>query len=128
MWTLLEISMSTRTLHGLMGPVRGPILCTHTPIPKSDRPQQRRLPTTPFQPARSVSASIPFMSFDIGSSPASISFSSPQFGSTIGGGGSSANFDNEPPLLEELGINTKQIWNKTASILNPFRVKSIESV
>ncbi|KAJ0591340.1 putative Yip1 domain-containing protein [Helianthus annuus] len=52
------------------------------------------------------------MSFDIGSSPAS----TPQFtGST--------NFDGEPPLLEELGINTKQIWHKTLSVLNPFRVK-----
>lgn len=85
-------------------------------------PQQRRLPTAPFQPARSANSSIPFMSFDIGSSPASTSFTTPQFGSVIGG--ASANFDDEPPLLEELGINTKQIWNKTASILNPFRVKA----
>ena len=36
----------------------------------------------------------------------------------------STSFEDEPPLLEELGINTKQIWNKTISILNPFRVKS----
>lgn len=28
---------------------------------------------------------------------------------------------DEPPLLEELGINTKQIWSKTSSILNPIR-------
>lgn len=82
---------------------------------------QRRLPTAPFQPSRSSNPSIPFMSFDIGSSPASTSFSTPQFGSI---GSASANFDDEPPLLEELGINTKQIWNKTASILNPFRVKA----
>ncbi|CAI9296223.1 unnamed protein product [Lactuca saligna] len=64
---------------------------------------QRRLPTAPFQPSRSSNPSIPFI---------------------IGGGSGSANFDDEPPLLEELGINTKQIWNKTASILNPFRVKA----
>lgn len=89
---------------------------------------QRRLPTAPFQPPRSSNPSIPFMSFDIGSSPASTSFSTPQFGTIGGGGGGSGtggvNFDDEPPLLEELGINTKQIWNKTASILNPFRVKA----
>ncbi|KAK1416570.1 hypothetical protein QVD17_32361 [Tagetes erecta] len=87
---------------------------------------QRRLPTAPFQPPRSSNPSIPFMSFDIGSSPASTSFSTPQFGnigSSGAGIGGSANFDDEPPLLEELGINTKQIWNKTVSILNPFRVK-----
>ncbi|KAK9055114.1 hypothetical protein SSX86_026195 [Deinandra increscens subsp. villosa] len=65
------------------------------------------------------------MSIDIGSSPASTSFSTPQF-STIGvrTGGGNANFYDEMPLLEELGINTKQIWNKTASISNPFRVKA----
>ncbi|KAD2804701.1 hypothetical protein R6Q59_029845 [Mikania micrantha] len=85
---------------------------------------QRRLPTAPFQPPRSSNPGIPFMSFDIGSSPASTSFSTPQFGAIGGGIGSgSVNFDDEPPLLEELGINTKQIWNKTISILNPFRVK-----
>ncbi|KAJ0829046.1 hypothetical protein HanLR1_Chr00c0046g0698931 [Helianthus annuus] len=54
------------------------------------------------------------MSFDIGSSPASTNISS---------GTGSTNFDDEPPFLEELGINTKQIWHKTLSILNPFRVK-----
>ncbi|XP_061337342.1 uncharacterized protein LOC133284357 [Gastrolobium bilobum] len=78
----------------------------------------QRRPTAPFQPRQSTNP-IPFMSFDIGS--ATTSFPAPQFGS----GSSSksiSNFDDEPPLLEELGINTKQIWNKTTSILNPFRV------
>ncbi|XP_076926727.1 uncharacterized protein LOC143590008 [Bidens hawaiensis] len=78
-------------------------------------PQRR--PTAPFQPSRSSNPNIPFMSFDIGSSPASTSQFNPI------SGGISANFDDEPPLLEELGINTKQIWHKTLSILNPFRVK-----
>ncbi|KAJ4822734.1 hypothetical protein Tsubulata_006990 [Turnera subulata] len=44
----------------------------------------------------------------------------------IGVGGpalsSSANFDDEEPLLDELGIHPDQIWRKTKSILNPFRV------
>ncbi|XP_059628429.1 uncharacterized protein LOC132271157 [Cornus florida] len=86
--------------------------------------QQRRLPTAPFQPPRSANPSIPFMSFDMSSAAASTSFSNPQFagssGSSVGIGGA---FEDEPPLLEELGINTKQIWNKTVSIMNPFRVK-----
>lgn len=82
--------------------------------------QQRRLPTAPFQPPRPANPGIPFMSFDMGSAPASTSFSAPQFGAPpVGIGG---NFDEEPPLLEELGINTKQIWNKTVSILIPFRL------
>ncbi|GFS43014.1 integral membrane Yip1 family protein [Actinidia rufa] len=81
---------------------------------------QRRLPTAPFPPPRSANPSIPFMSFDIGSAAASTSFSAPQFaGNTIGIGSS---FEDEPPLLEELGINTRQIWSKTVSIINPFRV------
>ncbi|XP_009630349.2 uncharacterized protein [Nicotiana tomentosiformis] len=86
-------------------------------------PQQRRLPTAPFQPPKSSNPSIPFMSFDVGSAAASTSFSTPQFASTTIGGGSTG-FEDEPPLLEELGINTKQIYQKTLSILNPFRVKS----
>jgi len=31
------------------------------------------------------------------------------------------NFEEEPPLLEELGINPYQIVEKTLSVLNPFR-------
>ena len=30
-------------------------------------------------------------------------------------------FANEPPLLEELGINPEHIFQKTLSVLNPFR-------
>ncbi|XP_053311000.1 protein YIPF7 [Spea bombifrons] len=31
------------------------------------------------------------------------------------------NFDNEPPLLEELGINFDHIWQKTLTVLNPWK-------
>jgi len=31
------------------------------------------------------------------------------------------NYDDEPPLLEELGINPNHILQKTLSVLNPFR-------
>lgn len=31
------------------------------------------------------------------------------------------NFDDEPPLLEELGINPEHIFQKTLSVLNPLR-------
>ena len=30
-------------------------------------------------------------------------------------------FANEPPLLEELGINPEHIFQKTLAVLNPFR-------
>ncbi|GER51221.1 integral membrane Yip1 family protein, partial [Striga asiatica] len=84
--------------------------------------QQRRFPTAPFQPPRASSPGLPFLSFDVNSAAASTSFSAaPQFPSTIGGGGSTG-FEDEPPLLEELGINTKQIYQKTLSIINPFRI------
>ncbi|KAL5976360.1 hypothetical protein ACLOJK_020691 [Asimina triloba] len=77
----------------------------------------RRHPAAPFQPP--PNASIPFMSFDIGSaaSSSSAAFSAPVYGAAIG-----SSFDDEPPLLEELGIDTRQIWRKTTSILNPFRI------
>ena len=32
-----------------------------------------------------------------------------------------ADFDYEPPLLEELGINFEHIWQKTLSVLNPLK-------
>lgn len=82
--------------------------------------QQRRPPSAPFQPPTSANASIPFMSFDVGSVTTTTAFSAPSYGSSSIGGG--LGFEDEPPLLEELGINTKQIWTKTTSILNPFRV------
>jgi len=31
-------------------------------------------------------------------------------------------FDDEPPLLEELGINFDHIWEKTLSVLNPLKL------
>ncbi|KFK36522.1 hypothetical protein AALP_AA4G135200 [Arabis alpina] len=91
--------------------------------------QQRRFPTNPFQPPRPSSSAIPFMSFDIGSAAASSATQDGPFGGTIassssfgGGGGGSASFEDEEPLLDELGIHPDQIWKKTRSILNPFRI------
>ncbi|KAG6630718.1 hypothetical protein CIPAW_13G038900 [Carya illinoinensis] len=78
-----------------------------------------RRPTLPFQPRPPATNPIPFLSFDVGSAAQSTSFAAPHLGPTITT--ASSNFDEEPPLLEELGINTKQIWSKTISILNPFR-------
>ncbi|KAK6933538.1 Yip1 domain [Dillenia turbinata] len=84
---------------------------------------QRRPPTTPFQPPRPANPGIPFMSFDIGAATASTSFSTPPIGSSsIGVSGT--RIDDEPPLLEELGINPWQIRDKTLAMLNPFRVNS----
>lgn len=33
-----------------------------------------------------------------------------------------SDFDDELPLLEELGINFDHIWEKTLSVLNPFKI------
>ncbi|KAE9621763.1 putative Yip1 domain-containing protein [Lupinus albus] len=85
------------------------------PAPTATNLQHRRVPNPPFQP----NSSIPFMSFDIGSATASTS-SGPIYTGPIGGG--SANFDDEEPLLDELGIHPDQIWSKIRSVLNPFRV------
>ncbi|OMO82177.1 hypothetical protein CCACVL1_12045 [Corchorus capsularis] len=92
--------------------------------PTAGNLNQRHVPTAPFQPSRpqSSSSAIPFMSFDIGSAASS----SGAFGGTISSSGvsGSASFDDEEPLLDELGIHPDQIWHKTKSILNPFRVNS----
>ncbi|KAL6228325.1 hypothetical protein ACLB2K_002276 [Fragaria x ananassa] len=85
--------------------------------------QQRRIPTAPFQSPPSSTSSIPFMSFDIGSAAASTSGSF--YGGSIGSGASlpgGTGFEDEEPLLDELGIHPDQIWRKTKSILHPFRV------
>ncbi|EOA23276.1 hypothetical protein CARUB_v10017890mg [Capsella rubella] len=88
--------------------------------------QQRRAPTAPYQQPRpsSASSSIPFMSFDAASAAASMPAG--PFGGTIASsssfGGGSASFEDEEPLLDELGIHPDQIWRKTRSILNPFRI------
>nr|CAB3267827.1 protein YIPF5-like [Phallusia mammillata] len=37
-------------------------------------------------------------------------------------GSYSGSFDDEPPLLEELGINFDHIYRKTVAVLNPFTV------
>ena len=34
----------------------------------------------------------------------------------------SGSFDDEPPLLEELGINFDHIYKKTIAVLNPFTI------
>jgi len=41
------------------------------------------------------------------------------YSGTIGGGVS--NFDDEPPLLEELGIDFNKIYERTLSVLNPMK-------
>uniref|UniRef100_A0A0E0NTN3 Protein YIP n=2 Tax=Oryza TaxID=4527 RepID=A0A0E0NTN3_ORYRU len=80
-------------------------------------------PPPAFAPPRPSTSSganpLPFMSFDVGN--AATSSSPPLFAGPIGVGGSGASFEDEPPLLEELGINTRQIWRKTLSILHPLR-------
>jgi len=43
----------------------------------------------------------------------------PTYGADVGQG--SSEFDGEPPLLEELGINPDHILQKTLTVLNPLR-------
>ncbi|CAL8284988.1 unnamed protein product [Lota lota] len=46
----------------------------------------------------------------------------PQMGETGTLGGTDADYyEEEPPLLEELGINFDHIWQKTLTVLNPFK-------
>jgi hypothetical protein len=48
----------------------------------------------------------------------------PPFGSSIDSGlsnsGFGSDFDNEPPLLEELGIDLRSIWANTLAVSLPF--------
>ncbi|XP_028768381.1 protein YIPF5-like [Neltuma alba] len=80
---------------------------------------KQRRPMVPFQPR--TTNPISFKSFDVGSA-APTPFASSEFGSISGNDSSNTTVIDEPPLLEELGINTRQIWSKTSSILNPVRI------
>lgn len=67
------------------------------------------------------SSALPFMSFDLGAASAP----PPRVGSVGaygGGGGGFGAFEDEAPLLEELGINIPQITRRTLTVLNPFRM------
>lgn len=50
------------------------------------------------------------------------------YGYDNSGGYSNTGFENEPPLLEELGINMTHIRKKTMAVLNPFREVDQESL
>lgn len=63
-----------------------------------------------------------FMNFDLGSSSGNFG---PPLRSGVGGVAfGSSSFEDEPPLLEELGINIPLIMQKLVSVLNPFRPNS----
>lgn len=89
-------------------------------------PQQRRPVTiNPGAPTFHSNPNLQFVSFDIGdaSSYSSISYGLPP--PLSGHGGSAFGIvEEEPPLMEELGINTHLIMKKTLNILNPIRLNS----
>ena len=88
-------------------------------------PQQRRpITIKPGAPIFPSNPNLQFISFKFGSTSSSlISYGLPPL---LSGHGRAAFgiFEEEPPLLEELGINTHLIMNKTLNILNPIIVSS----
>jgi hypothetical protein len=49
------------------------------------------------------------------------------YGGMMGGAGDGMSagvddFENEPPLLEELGVRVDHIWSKTQAVIHPFKV------
>jgi len=68
------------------------------------------------------SAGLPFMSFDLGAVTAPPPSRLGSSGGYVGGGGGFGAFEDEAPLLEELGINISQILKRTRTVLNPFRI------
>jgi len=89
-----------------------------SPTPSSSQPEQGALGTGPtsssyYSPPPSYAAGQP-------------SYFVPQTGAASNGGGAGGtefdpNFEDEPPLLEELGINPAHIIEKTKAVLNPLR-------
>ena len=50
----------------------------------------------------------------------------PSFGEP--GAGARSGFEDEPPLLEELGINPDHIMQKTLTVLNPMRSTEVNRI
>ncbi len=69
------------------------------------QPMQPMTPMTPMQPNYN----------NTGAPSTTPNFGSSNFGSAI------PNFDHEPPLLEELGVNPKKIYLKTITVINPMK-------
>ena len=54
--------------------------------------------------------------------------SSASFGGQAGAGQTNSGFEDEPPLLEELGINPDHILQKTLTVLNPMRSTDVRKL
>ena len=50
------------------------------------------------------------------------------FGASAVPSTSHQNFDNEPPLLEELGIDFNKIVERTVSVLNPMKKVTLDMI
>ncbi|MCO5572537.1 hypothetical protein L7F22_026292 [Adiantum nelumboides] len=87
-------------------------------------PQQRKPSFQPIQPQirppsmAAGSGPLPFFSYDPSSAQTSTYSIPPSIPQHTG------SFEDELPLLEELGINTTVILSKTLNILNPVRIKA----
>ncbi|KAJ4772735.1 Protein YIPF [Rhynchospora pubera] len=102
--------------------VRPVIFPSSTPSTPYTRRPGSSSPPPPFQTAPRTSSPLPFIPFDI---PSTSSAPPPLYSGVPIASSSSGYFEDEPPLLEELGINTRQIWRKTVSILNPIRLDPV---
>ncbi|CAM6099825.1 unnamed protein product [Calypogeia fissa] len=93
-------------------------------IPQHRRPsgQQQQRPMGRPVGGPGGNAGLQFMSFDLGSTSSVPPPRVSSYGVGGGGGGGFGAFEDEPPLLEELGINIHQIVRKTMTVLNPFRI------
>lgn len=114
---------SVRSLHSRMNGYRNDVAAMDSHVGISV-PQQRKPSFQPIQPpmrppsTATGPGNLPFMSFDYGSAQVSTHSLPP----TIGNLQNSEIFQEELPLLEELGINTGLIMRKTLTILNPIRL------
>lgn len=51
-----------------------------------------------------------------------------RFSPNVMGYANEEDYDNEPPLLEELGIRTDHIWSKTQAVIHPTKVSNCCSI
>lgn len=102
------------------------------PASQMQQQQGRAVPSSSTSNNNGQGMALPFMTFDLPSNSGSNkplpygggAYNGGGGGSYGGGGGGFASFEDEPPLLEELGINVTQITQRMLSILNPFKMNT----
>eukprot|EP00897_Mesotaenium_endlicherianum_P010624 jgi/Mesen1/9590/ME000657S08875 len=114
----VSVSFDTSSAHVLTAPQHRRV--PHGP-PMQPLDPGLRAPYSNIPNSGPGSAGMAFMSFDLGNTG---SYAPPPRSGIGGGSFGAGGYEDEPPLLEELGIDIPKIVRKMVSVLNPLRINA----